>query len=944
MALTRPKYSQIYDSDAKNSARVATTTSVTLTGGAPNTVDDVSLALKDRVLVKSQANTAQNGIYYVTVLGTGANGTWTRSLDADSNVKLTSGTTLSVEEGTVNAGKAFRMTSTGTIILGQSAITWTDVSGGGGSASGNNGQIQYNDTNAFGGAAYLWYDETTGTVTANSGVASTSTTTGTFIVAGGIGVSGALNVGANVTVTGNVLPSANVTYNLGSPNQRWKDLFLAGNTINLNGATISAVNGAITFQNSLGGSFSVTGSAGGQSTGTFGNLIANSGVASTTTSTGALTVIGGAGISGALNIGSTVTASGNLLVSVPSSASASYITSNVSGYQIAQTIQTGLGSLAIGFGTNTSPGAFMTIAASGGKNYIVAGTARDFYIQTLAGVQAMYVTDANGNVILNGTTTSSSTTTGALVVKGGVGIAGAVYVGGALSVAGDATVTGNLTVNGTTTNINTTNLVVEDKNIVLADVTSPTDVTADGAGITIKGATDKTLNWVDATDAWTSSEDFNLLTGKQYEINGTAVLTATTLGSGVVNSSLTSLGTITSLVATTAVATNFSSGNIVATSSTSGTWSTANVSLYESITATTTNATFYPILADKTAGNTGGFSAVTLTHNPSTGNLTAVGYVGNHWGAVAATTANVSSTLSVTGTSTFTGATNHAGGITASTVSAGTIGNSGATLTGTLSTAAQTNITSVGTLTSLTTSGNLSVPAASLITGGNVRLGDWPGNASYTSIQQAGMSGNEYGLLMGKTDKNTYISSWTGGAVNIRGGANSTTCQITVSGSAITITGTLTPAANLSYDLGSTTAWWNNVYGVSVQAKYADLAERYKADADYSAGTVVVFGGDQEITIATQSHDTRVAGIISTDPAYLMNAANPGLPVALQGRVPCQVQGPVSKGDVLVTSNTPGVAQRIDNSQFLPGCVVGKALESINTNNIQTIEVVVGRF
>jgi hypothetical protein len=123
-------------------------------------------------------------------------------------------------------------------------------------------------------------------------------------------------------------------------------------------------------------------------------------------------------------------------------------------------------------------------------------------------------------------------------------LSGATFTG---AVSGtDLTLSGNLTVNGTTTNINSTNLVVEDKNIVLADVETPTDTTADGGGITLKGTTDKTLNWVDATDAWTSSEDFNLLTGKVYKIAGTSVLSATTLGSGVTGSSLTSVGTITS--------------------------------------------------------------------------------------------------------------------------------------------------------------------------------------------------------------------------------------------------------------------------------------------------------------------------------------------------------------------------------------------------------------
>jgi hypothetical protein len=107
------------------------------------------------------------------------------------------------------------------------------------------------------------------------------------------------------------------------------------------------------------------------------------------------------------------------------------------------------------------------------------------------------------------------------------------------------TLSGDLTVNGTTTTINSTTLSVDDKNIVIGDVATPSDSTADGGGITLKGATDKTLNWVDATDAWTSSEDFNLVSGKVYEIAGTSVLSGSTLGSGVTASSLTSVGTIT---------------------------------------------------------------------------------------------------------------------------------------------------------------------------------------------------------------------------------------------------------------------------------------------------------------------------------------------------------------------------------------------------------------
>jgi lipopolysaccharide export system protein LptA len=103
-------------------------------------------------------------------------------------------------------------------------------------------------------------------------------------------------------------------------------------------------------------------------------------------------------------------------------------------------------------------------------------------------------------------------------------------------------ITGNLTVNGTTTTINATTLTVDDKNIELGSVGTPSDVTADGGGITLKGATDKSITW--SSVGWTSSEDFNLVTGKVYEINGTSVLSATTLGSAVVTSSLTTVGTI----------------------------------------------------------------------------------------------------------------------------------------------------------------------------------------------------------------------------------------------------------------------------------------------------------------------------------------------------------------------------------------------------------------
>jgi hypothetical protein len=114
-----------------------------------------------------------------------------------------------------------------------------------------------------------------------------------------------------------------------------------------------------------------------------------------------------------------------------------------------------------------------------------------------------------------------------------IDVPGTLDVTGAATFDNNVTVQGDLTVNGTTTTIDTTNLAIEDKNIEIGKVATPTDVTADGGGITLKGTTDKTISWVDATDAWTFSEHVNIASGKEYRIAGTKVLDATSLGSGV---------------------------------------------------------------------------------------------------------------------------------------------------------------------------------------------------------------------------------------------------------------------------------------------------------------------------------------------------------------------------------------------------------------------------
>ena len=138
MGLTRPRSAQLLDSDYKQSCRAATTGAITLSGGAPNTVDtSVSLAKGDRVLVKNQVPGSANGIYVVQTLGTGANGTWVRASDFDETSKISSGIVIYVEEGTANGDTIFTLTTNGPITLGSTALTFTALTTGAAPAAGS---------------------------------------------------------------------------------------------------------------------------------------------------------------------------------------------------------------------------------------------------------------------------------------------------------------------------------------------------------------------------------------------------------------------------------------------------------------------------------------------------------------------------------------------------------------------------------------------------------------------------------------------------------------------------------------------------------------------------------------------------------------------------------------------------------------------------------------
>lgn len=214
----------------------------------------------------------------------------------------------------------------------------------------------------------------------------------------------------------------------------------------------------------------------------------------------------------------------------------------------AVTDETGTGALVFG----TSP-SFTTSVTTGSATFGVfdttATTVNAFGAATTLNLGYDGTSASTTNVAV-GTTGSGATNTINIGTSGASGSTTNINLGssagGTVTVNKDLVVSGSLTVNGTVTTINSTTISVDDKNIELGSVYSPDDTTADGGGITLKGATDKTILWVNSTDSWTFNQNVELGSGYAYRINGASVLSGNTLGSGVTASSLTSVGTLTS--------------------------------------------------------------------------------------------------------------------------------------------------------------------------------------------------------------------------------------------------------------------------------------------------------------------------------------------------------------------------------------------------------------
>ena len=192
-------------------------------------------------------------------------------------------------------------------------------------------------------------------------------------------------------------------------------------------------------------------------------------------------------------------------------------------------------------------------------------------------------------------------------------------------------------------------------------------------------------------------------------------------------------------------------------------------------------------------------------------------------------------------------------------------------------------------------------------------------------------------------------------------GYSTTTGTVTSVSGGAGISGTVTTSGSLAVDLTDTSVFTSTntasravvrdgsgnfaagtITATATQAQYADLAEKYEADADYEPGTVLVIGGEKEVTVTDEAGSYKVVGVVSTDPAYLMNSQANGVAVALRGRVPCKVIGNVNKGDVLIASDTPGHAMVGASAHTLsPLQIVGRALETKTDAQPGIIEIIV---
>jgi hypothetical protein len=322
-----------------------------------------------------------------------------------------------------------------------------------------------------------------------------------------------------------------------------------------------------------------------------------------------------------------------------------------------------------------------------------------------------------------------------------------------------------------------------------------------------------------------------------------------------------------------------------------------------------------------------------LIYNPSTGSLSSAVFIGALTGnaSTATTAATLTTTRAIEVSGAVTGTANFDGSAAINIVTTAT-SDPTITLTGA--------VTGAGTLTNL---GSVSIATTNTADPTITLGGDLSGSVTLTNLASGTLTATiaANSVALGTDTTGNYVAA---GAVSGTGLSGSASAE----GATFTVTSNAT-SANTASTIVARDGSGNFTAGVitatATAARYADLAEKYTSDKNYDPGTVLELGGIAEVTQTRRPTSLAIAGIVSTDPAYLMNSDSEGISVALVGRVPCKVTGKINKGDILVSSDIPGHAKAHREIHNPPaGSMIGKAIEAKDNDGPGVIEVLVGRM
>ena len=501
-----------------------------------------------------------------------------------------------------------------------------------------------------------------------------------------------------------------------------------------------------------------------------------------------------------------------------------------------------------------------------------------------------------GTLVVSTATFSGNVTGGNLLTGGLISAAGAITTGGDHSLTGNIVDTGPLWIN-----------TLANGNINLnVNGTGQTNIPTGILSVTgnIQGGNLRTAGIVSATGNITGS----YILGNGSQLTG---VDATQIINGTSNARVVSSGGNiavgiggTSNVVVWATTGEYVTGVVSATGNVTAPYFIGNGAALTGLSA----SKIFNGTSEANIGTSGGNANITIG---GTSNVFVVATTGIYTTGLSSVTGNITGGNLLTGglisaTSTITSAANVTGGnlLTGGLISATS------TITGT------SHLGAVVSVTANITGGNL-LTAGIMSAGGNI----FAANIIVTG---------------GFYDTGDHLVTSTAANANI-------VLTPTGTGTIIASKDITNGQANGVGNIGNATGYFNTIFGKATTAQYADLAELYSADAKYEPGTVLVFGGNNEVTISTVSADPRVAGVVSTNPAHLMNSvldSEHKVAVALTGRVPTSVTGTIRKGDMMVTAGN-GVAQA--SAAPAMGTVIGKALENFDGVS-GTIEIVVGRL